>query len=170
MPVVGKRNGTIITVLISLFLLGSTSGIAFVSSGNWVEVTRFTGDRIGISTLESFTCEHDEWRIIWEYVPNIDSNWSVFSIYVEAAGFLHKRVDSVVNTGSEVTNGTLYINDNNGTYYLNIISNVPRYTIIIEQNIDSIPEFPSWIILPLLLTVTLVIMVGKQRLPKTPEN
>lgn len=35
---------------------------------------------------------------------------------------------------------------------------------------DYIPEFPSLIILPLLLTVTLGIMVGKQRLPKTPNN
>ncbi len=36
--------------------------------------------------------------------------------------------------------------------------------------IGYIPEFPSWIILPLLLTVTLVIIVSKQGLPKTPEN
>jgi len=33
-----------------------------------------------------------------------------------------------------------------------------------------IPEFPSWIILPLLITATLVIIICKQRLPKTPSK
>jgi parallel beta-helix repeat protein len=35
---------------------------------------------------------------------------------------------------------------------------------------DAIPEFPSWIILPLVITATLVIMVCKQKLPKTPNQ
>jgi len=30
-----------------------------------------------------------------------------------------------------------------------------------------IPEFPSWVILPLLLVATLVVIIYKQRLPKT---
>jgi hypothetical protein len=33
-----------------------------------------------------------------------------------------------------------------------------------------IPEFPSWTILPLLLTATLVIIIWKQRLPKHQTN
>jgi len=33
-----------------------------------------------------------------------------------------------------------------------------------------IPEFPSWTILPLLITATLVIIIYKQRLPKTPNK
>jgi len=33
-----------------------------------------------------------------------------------------------------------------------------------------IPEFPSWTILPLLLIATLLIIICKQRLPKTPNN
>jgi hypothetical protein len=32
--------------------------------------------------------------------------------------------------------------------------------------IEYIPEFSSWIILPLLLTATLAIMIGKKRLTK----
>jgi len=35
---------------------------------------------------------------------------------------------------------------------------------------DAIPEFPSWIILPLLITATLVIMVCKQKLHKTANQ
>ena len=34
---------------------------------------------------------------------------------------------------------------------------------------QEIPEFPAWTILPLLLTATLAIMVGKKRLPKNRQ-
>ena len=34
----------------------------------------------------------------------------------------------------------------------------------------AIPEFPSWIILPLFLTATLVVTIYKKRLPKTTNN
>jgi parallel beta-helix repeat protein len=50
--------------------------------------------------------------------------------------------------------------------------------VIDENNQDNfplmeqfiIPEFPSWIILPLLLTATVVVIICKQRLTKTPSG
>jgi len=36
--------------------------------------------------------------------------------------------------------------------------------------IGYIPEFPSWAILPLLITATLAVIIVKQRLFKTPTN
>jgi len=39
-----------------------------------------------------------------------------------------------------------------------------------EEMSTPIPEFPSWIILPLLLTVTLLIILCKRRLAKTTKN
>jgi len=36
--------------------------------------------------------------------------------------------------------------------------------------VNAIPEFPSWIILPLFIVATLLIIICKQRLPKTPSN
>ena len=46
-------------------------------------------------------------------------------------------------------NGTSYIFNNKGEFYMRIstLSVVTSYTIIVEQNIDSIPEFPSMAIL-----------------------
>ena len=46
---------------------------------------------------------------------------------------------------------------------------------ISEENVqtilnEEIPEFPSWIILPLVLTVTVVVAIYKKRLPKTTNN
>ena len=55
--------------------------------------------------------------------------------------------------------------DMNGTFYLSIQTvNARYYNVVIEQNIESIPEFPSWIILPLLLVVTFVAILAKKRL------
>jgi len=41
---------------------------------------------------------------------------------------------------------------------------------LVKTDEHGIPEFPSWIILPLLLTATFVAIICKQRLPKTPSN
>ncbi|TET25440.1 MAG: hypothetical protein E3J73_06265, partial [Candidatus Bathyarchaeum sp.] len=138
----GERKGTIITVLISLFLLGSMSGIVFASSGNWVEVTRFTGEG-GIITTESFTCDHVEWRIRWEIEPRskyLESRFfPPFGVYIypHKEGFLSSAwFESIIWRGTEETNGTLYIHDKNGTFYMEILAqdvNLESYTIIVEQ-------------------------------------
>ena len=134
-------------------------------SGIWVEVARFIGDSPMLGDTEHFIIDHIEWRIRWEYAPRPnEEDLSVFQIYVETYEEFHKRVDSVLNWGSGVYTGTLYISDDYGQYFLMRLSNVPSYTIIVEQNIESIPEFPSWIILPLLLVGTLMITVYKKKL------
>ena len=166
MPELRNIKGAIIAVLFSLFLLGSMSGVAFASSENWIEVTRFSGENLGHHTTESFTCEHVEWRVRWECVPFVDFNLSTFIINVETVESFNKRVDGAVNIGSDVLDGVLYINDSFGTYCLAMVSNVPNYSIIVEQNIDSIPEFPSWIILSIFITSTLVILIVRQKIRK----
>ena len=142
--------------------MGSLSGIVFASSENWVEVVRFSGDNLGPHTTESFTCEHVEWRVRWECVPNVDFNLSTFIMNVETVESFNKRVDGVVNIGSDVLNGTLYITDNFGIYCLAIVSNVQNYSIIVEQNIESIPEFPSGFIFIFILVASLTIVLTKK--------
>ena len=76
-------------------------------------------------------------------------------------------VGSIIKSGTEETNGILYINGFNGTFYMDIVSNADSYIIIIEENLDSIPEFPSWTILPLLLATTLTVIVYRKKLYRT---
>ena len=162
MPVLGERRAVFIVLLFCFCLPVFTSGIVFASSGNWVEVTRFTGTIWGGST-EPFTCDHIEWRIRWSYEPT-PSDLSVMPIrfrfnVVESGGELVKFF--IPNTGS--LSGTLYVNQT-GEFYLYIDTiYTENYTIIVEQNLDSIPEFPSWIILPLTMTATLIAAVLKRR-------
>ena len=135
------------------------------SSENWVEVTRFTGNED--TQTESFTCDYVEWRIRWNYS-------TVFHLHQKTLGLFglnvfEKEPKSLVSSfGSEPTigseNGTLSLSEN-GTFYLQIYAfNIYDYSVIIEQNIESIPEFPSWTILPLILTITLFSVVVKRKL------
>jgi hypothetical protein len=141
--------------LTSLLLLSFiTSGIVFASSNNWSEVTRFTGSGSEMYTTDYYTCEHVEWRIKWEYLPHSQySNLTIFELFTYPQGENASFVDFVMKTGSNDTSGASYIHDN-----------VEGYTIIIEQDLNSIPEFPSWIIVPLFLTTTVLALVFRKRL------
>lgn len=144
--------------LTSLLLLTTiTPSIGFATSGNWSEVTRFTGSGTDIHTTDYFTCDHVEWRIRWVYVPGSQyPNLTSFSVFTYPQGEDIMYTDVIMKMGAEDTNGTSYIHDNKGTFYMKInVGGTESYTLIVEQDLDSIPEFPSWIILPLFLVVAL---------------
>ena len=158
------RKASSIVMLFSCFLLlGSVPSIVFASSENWVEVDRFTGGSWNGGT-RPFIINHIEWRIRWNYEPIIDVDSMGFHFMVMDVD--HNYIDIVF--GDEEKNGTLYLNQD-GEFYLDISGLHVEYTIIVEENIASIPEFPSWLIPPLLIVATLVGVtiqnkIGKKRL------
>ena len=160
----GERTAVIIAVVFSLFLLGSLAGFVFASSVNWFEVARFTGYGTNAYSTNEFICNHAEWRIIWEYIPNSqDSNLTLFAVFVYPIqqGFRGPTyLDSIIRNGTEDTKGISFIHDYHGTFTLNINAvDTESYSIIIEQNIDSIPEFPSWTIPTIFLAISVVIVI-----------
>jgi len=185
--IMGKIKVVIGLFLTFLFLLGIMSGVVFATSGNWVEKGRLTGfaPKFGESPL--FTIESNDWRIKWEYVPYAEyPNLTAFSIHVQTHAEVeggpilppsfreHEDltysllVGSIIKSGTKETNGILYINGFNGTFVMDIVSNADSYVIIIEENLDVIPEFPSWT--PLLITVVAVVAVTviyRRRLSKS---
>jgi hypothetical protein len=87
------------------------------------------------------------------------------SNYTEYARFtvdaLTRNETSLIATisqeGNTTTNGTRYIHNRQGEFYLNIyVTNVESYTVVIEQDMQSVPESSPIILLPLLTTGTLV--------------
>ena len=168
-PVLGVREAATVSVVFSIFLLGSMSGLVFASSGNWVEVTRFTGGMAFDIYTEPFTCNHVEWRIRWNYSPEIDLqgkvSFAVFGLNV----FDDESKNFILSTGgfgSKSESGTLSLSEN-GTFYMQIGAvETAGYSIIVEQNIDSIPEFPSWTLLPILIVTSLVVLIARNKLSK----
>jgi PKD repeat protein len=73
-------------------------------------------------------------------------------------------------TGAGITATHSYTLDGTYTVTLTVTDNDALTDTNTKTINNVIPEFPSWTILPLLLTATLLILIYKKRLPKTPEN
>ena len=105
--------------------------------GNWSEVTKFTKQGTLFKT-EPFTIDYPEWRIRWEYEPIISGDDHLtLHVYVYAQEFPGSWFESIRKNATEETNGTLYIHDRTGLFYLVIITAMPDYTIMIEQNLPA---------------------------------
>lgn len=136
---------------------------------NWVEIVTFTHSVSGIAFLHPtshFTVDYADWRIRWEVNPgNAPERGTSFNAYIfpETSGPSIEEMHYTI--GTEKTTGTLNIYDHKGSFYIIVqTTNIADIKLIIEQNIDSIPEFPSWTILPLVLTITLFSVVVKRKL------
>ena len=155
------RIDLLLLALVSSITVLSVSNIALASPDNWSEVVRFTGSGSEHYTTDYFTCEHVEWRILWEYVPDPDyPELAIFNVYTYPEGEEVWFTDCILKTGAENTSGNSYIHNEAGTFYMVInIANTETYTIVVEQDLDSIPEFPSFLILPLFMTATLLVII-----------
>ena len=162
MLVVGEKKTVVSLLMLGLLLLTFIPSVVFGSSADWVEVARFTETGQGSTKTETFECSHVDWRIRWSFTSSINEPPLMFSITVyNSSG---RIVDFFVTASGK--SGTLNYNTT-GSFYLSIGDlYVQNYEIIVEQNIDSIPEFPSWAILPLLVISTLVAITARNKLRK----
>jgi len=162
----GDRKTSSIVVLFSCFLLlGSVPSIVFAFSDNWVEVTTFTGSG-GVHSTSHFAVDYVDWRIRWEVTPGNDSERGTsFNAYVYPT-YGGPQIEEMHHTiGTEKTTGTLNIYNHRGIFYIVVVTmNIADVKLIIEQNIESIPEFPSWAVLPVFLISGLVVLVYKRKL------
>jgi len=171
-PIVGDRKAVIILLLIHCLAFSVfSSNIVFASSENWVEVVRFYWSGAGpheYRITEPFTCDHVDWRIRWEFYYHHTHfpEFVHFSVRTYPRGENISDINSIRVDGFGERNGTSYIFNNEGQFYMRIstLSVVTSYTIIVEQNIDSIPEFPSLTVLPLAMTIMLFLVVVKRKL------
>ena len=150
-----------------------TGNAVFALSENWIEVATFT-ENDGDGPTNQFTCNHVDWRIKWQYTPSSNPHTTVFTIdilshqnnttttlYTVGNNGLKQPTQSVFGQLNQT--GTCYVTGQNGAFSLNIFTFAPSYTIIIEENLESIPEFSSSIILPLFLFGTLFALIFKTR-------
>ena len=133
--------------------------IQSVNATDWVEVTRWSGS--AFPDLEEFSmqfeCSHIEWRIVWSY----DAVGSPF----ESILIIQKSGDLIVYSESYFSkSGARSIHNEAGNFSLEITClNMYEYLIIVEQDVDSIPEFPSYLILPLFMISTLLAVILYRR-------
>ena len=150
-----------LAILISLILVFPIEVITFSNSVfaapvTWSEVKRFTGSGTESYTTDHFNCNHVEWRIRWEFSTDCP-NLAKFIVDTYQQGEDATSIDSVAIIAQEVFAGTSYIHDNAGTFYMKIdVVLLTGYTIIIEEDLQSIPEFSSILVLPISMIASLL--------------
>ena len=143
--------------------------ISLVEATDWVEVARWSGyafpDPEHFET-EQFECSHVEWRIKWSYVAEGSPFESIFVIKIYKEG-VSDYINLILKTGYINKSGIKNIHDNNGTFYLDITAaNIDEYTIIIEQDVDSIPEFTPATVAIVLIAVSILAVVLSKKFKK----
>jgi hypothetical protein len=161
-----KMSKIVLTLMLALLFtcVLATHNSSKAALVNWVEVTRFSG--IGSDSLMNttdFTVSYPEWRILWEYTPDTE--------YPENAGLTvmaYSRtepggpVNEIFALGTANKTGTSNVHNKTGIFYLTIATSpdVLNYTLIIEQDIDSVPEYPLLTLALLVFVVTSLIMAS----------
>lgn len=71
---------------------------------------------------------------------------------------------AITQYGDTNTSGTSYIHNRQGEFYLQfMVENVESYSVIIEQDLDSVPEFSPLVFLSLSMTGILVAALSARR-------
>ncbi len=158
--------------IIFLFFL-SIINVAVASPDNWVEVGRWSGEafpKLAEFQTAPFTCNHVDWRIFWIYTATGSPFESILVIDAYEQGN-PERIDLIYKSSYFSQSGTNNIRNNSGTFYLNAtIANIEEYYIIVEQNVDSIPEFSPIFILPLFAVVTMFAIGIIKRVQKVQKQ
>jgi hypothetical protein len=152
-----------IILLVVLFLL-SYLLIIPVHASTWVQVTTFTGATT--MNTDYFIVNCTEWRLNWSYMPSVGIE-QYAGFYVSAHEKNGDMPIYIYQSGNTTLSGVSYAHNANGTFYLSInVANLASYTIIIEEDFDTvIPEYSNIILIAILaLTVVVAIVCKKQTL------
>ncbi len=148
--------------------------LALAETANWSEVATFTGLGSARVRATSFTIGHPEWQIQWEFAP--DPNFTAYAVFIVSVYPQGKtqNVAFIHSIGGSPTSGTVNVHNTTGAFYMSVQAGTPgilNYTLIVEQDLNSVPEFPPSTILPLALTAALLVTIDlayhKQRSKKS---
>jgi hypothetical protein len=164
---VGVTPKAFVLSLILCFLVSAFSiSVAFASSGNWVEVVTFH-NAVGFWATSRFNVFHDDWRIKWEIYPSNGSESPSLTVHVYHDMY-HEGKEVISSLTTHETTGILNIHNASGSFFLLVTATNTNSSsiLIVEQNTESVPEFPSWTILPLLIVATLIGVTARDKIRK----
>ena len=149
------------------FLVATTMtvhSLALAETANWSEVATFTGlGSTEIQNTTSFTISHPEWQIQWMFTPEPNySTDALFIVYAYPQGEIQNYAAFIYSIGGSPNSGTVTAQNVTGIFYMTVRASTPgilNYTLIVEQDLNSVPEFPPSTILPLALTAVLLVTI-----------
>ena len=139
------------------------------NAGIW-EGTKYTVDVVSNSSVLNFSFDPDEGAFV-RFVSDDSGGTSVFWRVTIPKDLISTQGSWTVYVDGAAVTPTVNM-DHNRTYisfyYLTTIVGSTKTVEI--QGTNTVPEFPSWTILPLLLTATIAALIYKKRLAKTPNH
>jgi hypothetical protein len=160
MPLLGDRRLTLIIVLVLIFVLASLPNIAPVNAEEWAEVAKWTEPVTG----SRFNCNHVNWEVHWNFKDiAIGSTWTIEIIDIDALGNNFTFFETGVGSFVSINSGQ-YTHNQSGRYQITInVQRINDFEVFVRQDIDSIPEFPSWLFLPLFIIAILALIFKRRR-------
>lgn len=143
-PILGDKRGNLVVVLIFCPILIGLPNIVTVNAERWIQVAKWTEP----VTSSRFNCNHVSWDVHWNFKDiALGSTWTIQIIDIDALGnnvtFFKTGVGSFVSV-----NSGQYTHNQSGRYQITIdVDRINDFEVFVRQDIDSIPEFPSWTLL-----------------------
>jgi len=158
-------NKQLILTLILCSIIVGLPNIATVDAEEWVEVASWNEP----VSKSPFIVDYVDWKLGWDFGKAGLGTTYTITLFDESNNTIFVKSGYVSFT--QKTKGK-YTHNVSGLYSVTIETvNMNNFEVNFEvyviENIDSIPEFPSWIILPLFLTATLVIVIFRKSLKKS---
>jgi len=147
------------------FFLLTCSFVPCFASDSWNEVIVVNGSGDDLIKTDLFSIDYVEWRIVWDF--SYDTNNSDFKILIVDLVAQHEDgpFKSIVLDERNSTLGNEHIENVTGNFYMYVESeNVDDYSIRIEQNYNSIPEFSCYLFLFSFSLVLVFFFIRKFRL------
>lgn len=156
-------------IVLSLLLCLTLLAVCPCYAATWSVVTTITGSEIQVTPY--FTITHNEWRVNWTYTPDPQHpEYANFYLYVYSKNGTLLPVD-ITESGNTTTSGTTNVHNMPGAFRAEIgQSSVISYTVTVEQDIESVPEYPV-LLLPFVMTTILVVLIlarTRSRFAKRP--
>jgi len=155
----------LLTIMLAMSM--AISSVHPVIAENWQQFHYWNGYEPPNTSKFFLEPEHEWWQIRWHYVPlNNESYYLGFEIYI-----YKEAVDMYFYYEAFGTEG-----DTEGKYrfvelgrFMVIwhLANITYVEIWGEQDLDSIPEFPSFIILPVFMMITVLAVIVYKRKHQT---
>ena len=139
--------------------------ISLAKAETWVEVGRWTGGT-GLTTTGYFNIAHEEWRIRYNITlsSNAECRMDVYEDGEEESFALiyawHENSEGTVKVTKYTAEHFPNIHSSIGVFHIDtILIGEGSYLIIVEQDVDSIPEFTP-ITLIIVLTALSIFLVA----------
>ena len=143
--------------------------VSLAKAETWVEVGSWTGGG-GLTTTGYFTITHEEWRIRYNMILSSDAECRM-DVYEdgEEESFAmmygwHNNSEGTIKVTRYTAEHFPNIHSSIGVFHIDtVLFGVGSYSIIVEQDVDTIPEFtPIALILVLIAVSTLLVAVSKK--------